>query len=60
MPHIALTALVVKDYDPAIDFYVTKLGFNLVEDTDLGGGKRWVVVVWQLVLLKAFATNVGR
>jgi catechol 2,3-dioxygenase-like lactoylglutathione lyase family enzyme len=44
MPHIALTALVVKDYDPAIDFYVKRLGFDLVEDTDLGGGKRWVVV----------------
>ena len=44
MPHIALTALVVKDYDLAIDFYVKKLGFRLVEDTDLGAGKRWVVV----------------
>ena len=44
MPHIALTALVVDDYDPAIAFYVGKLGFQLFEDTDLGGGKRWVVV----------------
>ncbi|OYU68913.1 MAG: extradiol dioxygenase [Alphaproteobacteria bacterium PA2] len=44
MPRIALTALVVKDYDPAIDFYVKRLGFDLVEDTDLGAGKRWVVV----------------
>lgn len=44
MPRIALTALVVKDYDPAIDFYVKRLGFDLVENTDLGGGKRWVVV----------------
>ncbi len=44
MTHIALTALLVADYDPAIDFYVHKLGFQLVEDTDLGGGKRWVVV----------------
>lgn len=38
------TALLVRDYDEAIDFYVRKAGFELVEDTDLGGGKRWVLV----------------
>ena len=41
---IALSALVVPDYDAAIRFYVGLLGFALVEDTDLGNGKRWVVV----------------
>jgi catechol 2,3-dioxygenase-like lactoylglutathione lyase family enzyme len=41
---IALTALVVGDYDEAIDFYVGKLGFTLAEDHDLSSGKRWVVV----------------
>lgn len=41
---LALTALLVRDYDEAIDFYVRKAGFELVEDTDMGGGKRWVVV----------------
>jgi catechol 2,3-dioxygenase-like lactoylglutathione lyase family enzyme len=41
---ISLTTLVVRDYDEAIDFYVGKLGFDLAEDTDQGGGKRWVVV----------------
>jgi len=41
---LALTALLVRDYDEAIDFYVRKLGFELREDTDQGGGKRWVVV----------------
>lgn len=41
---LALTALLVRDYDAAIDFYVGKAGFELVEDTDMGGGKRWVVV----------------
>ena len=41
---ISLTALVVRDYAEAIDFYVDKLGFDLVEDTDQGHGKRWVVV----------------
>jgi catechol 2,3-dioxygenase-like lactoylglutathione lyase family enzyme len=39
-----LTALLVRDYDAAIDFYVRKAGFDLVEDTDQGEGKRWVVV----------------
>ena len=34
----------VADYDPAIDFYVDKLGFDLVEDTALPEDKRWVVV----------------
>ncbi|MGB3025169.1 VOC family protein [Paradevosia shaoguanensis] len=41
---IATVALLVRDYDEAIDFYVDKLGFALVADTDMGGGKRWVVV----------------
>ena len=36
--------LVVRDYDEAIAFYTQKLGFHLLEDTDLGGGKRWVRV----------------
>jgi len=42
--HIACFALVVADYDDAIDFYVRKLGFELREDTDMGEGKRWVLV----------------
>ena len=41
---LALTALVVRDYDEAIGFYAGALGFDLVEDTPLGGAKRWVVV----------------
>ena len=44
MTHVALVAVVVADYDEAIDFYVRALGFQLREDTDLGAGKRWVVV----------------
>lgn len=42
--HIGAVALVVADYDEAIGFYTGALGFDLVEDTDMGGGKRWVVV----------------
>ena len=41
---VALVSLLVADYDEAIAFYVGKLGFALVEDTDMGGDKRWVVV----------------
>ncbi len=44
MAHIAAFSLLVRDYDEAIDFYVGKLGFGLSEDTDRGGGKRWVRV----------------
>jgi len=39
-----MTTLVVPDYDVGIAFYVGSLGFALIEDTDLGDGKRWVVV----------------
>jgi catechol 2,3-dioxygenase-like lactoylglutathione lyase family enzyme len=42
--HIAHIALVVKDYDEAIEFYTQKLGFTLVEDTELNDTKRWVIV----------------
>jgi catechol 2,3-dioxygenase-like lactoylglutathione lyase family enzyme len=41
---LTLTALLVRDYDEAIGFYVGKLGFTLAADVDQGGGKRWVVV----------------
>jgi catechol 2,3-dioxygenase-like lactoylglutathione lyase family enzyme len=44
MQHIAAVTLVVPDYDAAIAFYVGALGFELLEDADLGGGKRWVRV----------------
>lgn len=36
--------VVVRDYDEAIVFYRDVLGFTLLEDTDMGGGKRWVRV----------------
>lgn len=43
-PKLALTALLVRDYEEAIAFYCGALGFNLAEDSDLGNGKRWVVI----------------
>ena len=41
---IALVTLVVRNYEEAIGFYVDKLGFQLAQDRELEGGKRWVVV----------------
>ncbi len=42
---ISLVALVVRDYDEAIEFYTHALGFSLIEDTYLTEqNKRWVVV----------------
>lgn len=45
---IDLTAVVVDDYDRAVEFFVDALGFELVEDTPSltsdGRPKRWVVV----------------
>ncbi|MEO8681067.1 MAG: VOC family protein [Vicinamibacterales bacterium] len=46
--HLSLVALVVREYQPAIDFFVNVLGFELVQDvpslTNDGRPKRWVVV----------------
>lgn len=60
---IAHVTLVIIDYDEAIDFYVNKLKFNLVEDTVLDQGKRWVLVSpnseysCSLLLAKATGNN---
>lgn len=42
--HLAHIALVVDDYDKAIEFYTQKLSFELMEDTLLSPVKRWVLV----------------
>ncbi|MBA3656079.1 MAG: VOC family protein [Gemmatimonadaceae bacterium] len=48
MAQLELVALVVREYQPAIEFFVNVLGFDLVEDvpslTNDGRPKRWVVV----------------
>lgn len=41
---IPLVSLLVRDYDEAIRFFVDAMRFELKEDTQLGPGKRWVVV----------------
>jgi catechol 2,3-dioxygenase-like lactoylglutathione lyase family enzyme len=40
--HLANIALVVADYDEAIAWYTQVLGFTLLQDIDMGDGKRWV------------------
>ena len=60
---IAHIALVVKEYDEAIDFYTKKLNFKLIEDTQLSEEKRWVLVAppganeCSLLLAKAATPN---
>ena len=44
MQHLANVALIVSDYDEAIAWYTQVLGFTLLQDSDLGDGKRWVRV----------------
>ena len=48
MAHVQLVAIIVREYDPAIRFFVDVLGFELAEDspsvTNDGRPKRWVVV----------------
>ncbi len=41
---LVYSTLLVRDYEEAIAFYCGALGFRLVEDGELGGGKRWVVI----------------
>ncbi|KQS65318.1 extradiol dioxygenase [Rhizobium sp. Leaf371] len=61
---IARITLVVPDYDDAIAFYRDDIGFELLEDVDLGDGKRWVVLrppgAQETALLIAKADGVGQ
>ena len=41
---LAYTTLLVDEYDPALEFFQSGLGFVVLQDEALGGGKRWVVV----------------
>src|SRR5579863_10486932 len=41
---IAHLAIVVRNYDEALEFYTHKLGFDLLQDTPLPGNKRWLLV----------------
>ncbi|MGQ0538136.1 MAG: VOC family protein [Gemmatimonadaceae bacterium] len=44
MQRIHAVTLLVRDYDEAIAFFTSALGFTLLEDSALSGGKRWVLV----------------
>ena len=41
---LAAIAFLVPSYDEGVRFFRDGLGFEVVEDTDLGQGKRWIVV----------------
>ena len=57
---IVHVAILVDDYDIAIDHYTQQLGFTLTEDTRMSDTKRWVLVTPKgsaCSLLLAVATN---
>lgn len=61
---IAAVALVVRDYDEALAFYRDRVGFELVADRPMGGGKRWLAVAppgggARLLLAKAATPEQG-
>jgi catechol 2,3-dioxygenase-like lactoylglutathione lyase family enzyme len=41
---LTTVAFLVREYDEAISWFQRALGFNLIENTDMGHGKRWVVM----------------
>jgi catechol 2,3-dioxygenase-like lactoylglutathione lyase family enzyme len=57
--HVGVVSLLLRGYDEAIAWFTRALGFEVVEDTDLGDGKRWVLVApsnsreFRLLLAKA-------
>ena len=58
MSSLQQIALIVREYDEAIHFYTTKLGFELIEDKTMSETKRWVIIApkgseCQLLLAKA-------
>jgi catechol 2,3-dioxygenase-like lactoylglutathione lyase family enzyme len=61
MRKIGLISLLVRDYDEALNFYLNKLEFVLIDDTALTDSKRWVVIAPEknsgCYLLLAKATN---
>jgi catechol 2,3-dioxygenase-like lactoylglutathione lyase family enzyme len=41
---LAAVTYIVRDYDEAILWFMSALDFQLLEDTDMGAGKRWVLM----------------
>lgn len=62
---LALVAFLVRDYDEAIDWFRAALDWRLLEDTDMGGGKRWVRMapdadsVTQFLIARAIGEQIG-
>jgi catechol 2,3-dioxygenase-like lactoylglutathione lyase family enzyme len=64
--HIGCVTLLVRDYDEAMSYFAGTLGFDIIEDRDLGDGKRWVLVAppgsaeTRLVLAKASEQQISQ
>jgi catechol 2,3-dioxygenase-like lactoylglutathione lyase family enzyme len=43
--HLGAVALVIRDYDEAKAYYCDTLGFTIMNDVDMGAGKRWVTLM---------------
>ncbi|MGI3184908.1 VOC family protein [Nioella aestuarii] len=62
---LALVAYLARDYDEAIAWFQDALGWVLLEDTDMGGGKRWVrmapdsTAATQFLIARAVDDQVG-
>jgi catechol 2,3-dioxygenase-like lactoylglutathione lyase family enzyme len=44
MSNLSAVTYLVREYDEAITWFTAALGFSLIENTDMGEGKRWVLV----------------
>ena len=44
MSKLSAVTFLVRDYDEAIAWFESVLGFSLIEDSNMGYGKRWVLV----------------
>lgn len=42
--HLSVLTLLIRDYDEAIAWFTSRLGFRLIDDKPLGDGNRWVIV----------------
>ncbi len=63
MMKLSAITYLVRDYDEAVAWFVSVLGFVLIEDTDMGADKRWIIVSPELhggthlLLAKAVGLN---
>lgn len=59
-PYMGAVALLVADQDETITWYTEKPGFDLIEDIDMGKGKRWMLLAHRVQRDTAVAGQGGR